>query len=72
MARVKIEPLDKTTLIWMKNYYATLSEKDQRRFAAIESRRMGYGGIEYISRVLGCTWGLHLGTPTNRKPFPPA
>ena len=43
MARVKIEPLDKTTLIWMKNYYATLSEKDQRRFAAIESRRMGYG-----------------------------
>ena len=55
MARVKIEPLDKTTLIWMKNYYATLSEKDQRRFAAIESRRMGYGGIEYISRVLGCS-----------------
>ena len=69
MARVKIEPLDKTTLIWMKNYYATLSEKDQRRFAAIESRRMGYGGIEYISRVLGCTWGHPWLSPSGLLPL---
>jgi len=55
MARVNLEPLDATTLSWMQNYYATLSEKDKRRFAAIEARRMGYGGIEYIADVLGCS-----------------
>jgi hypothetical protein len=55
MARVKIEPLDETTLTWMKIYFSTLSEKDQRRFSAIEARRMGYGGIEYIAEVLGCS-----------------
>ena len=55
MARVKIEPLDETTISWMQSYFATLSEKDRRRFSAIEARRMGYGGIEYISEILGCS-----------------
>jgi hypothetical protein len=55
MARVKIEPLAETTIILMKNYYASLSEKDQRRFASVEAQRMGYGGIEYIAGVLGCS-----------------
>ena len=34
-------------------YFATLSEKDQRRFAALEARRLGHGGINYITKLLG-------------------
>lgn len=33
----------------------TLSEKDRRRFAAIEAMQRGYGGITYIAGVLGCS-----------------
>ena len=33
----------------------TLSEKDRRRFAALEAARLGHGGIEYVAEVLGCS-----------------
>lgn len=33
-------------------YFATLSEKDQRRFAALEAQRLGHGGIIYIAKLL--------------------
>lgn len=36
-----------------KDYFATLSEKDRRRFAAIEAQRLGHGGIAYICDLLG-------------------
>ncbi len=36
-----------------KAYFATLSEKDQRRFAALEAQRLGHGGVVYIARLLG-------------------
>lgn len=39
----------------MKKYYATLSEKDQRRYAAVEALKLGLGGKTYIARVLGCS-----------------
>jgi len=39
----------------MKKYYATLSEKDQRRYAAVEALKLGVGGQSYIARVLGCS-----------------
>ena len=39
----------------MRGFYATLSEKDQRRFAALEARRLGHGGIEYVAGVLECS-----------------
>lgn len=38
----------------MCNYYGSLSEKDRRRYAAIESLKLGYGGIQYIRRLFGC------------------
>ncbi len=38
----------------MKLFYDSLSEKDRRRYAAIEAAKLGYGGNEYISSVLGC------------------
>lgn len=39
----------------MRAFYQTLSEKDRRRFAALEAARLGHGGIEYIASVLGCS-----------------
>ena len=41
--------------VQVRAFYATLSEKDQRRYAAVEARRLGYGGIEYVAEVLGCS-----------------
>lgn len=38
----------------MQRYYRSLSEKDRRRYAAIEAVKIGYGGISYIHRALGC------------------
>jgi hypothetical protein len=38
----------------MKTLYASLSEKDRRRYAAVEASKLGHGGVEYISRLLGC------------------
>jgi hypothetical protein len=38
----------------MKTLYRSLREKDQRRYAAVEAAKLGYGGIEYVSRLLGC------------------
>ena len=39
----------------MRDFAQTLSEKDRRRFAAIEAAQRGYGGIVYVAGVLGCS-----------------
>ena len=38
----------------MKRLFDSLREHDRRRYAAIEATKLGYGGVEYIARVLGC------------------
>ena len=38
----------------MQRYYQSLSEKDRRRYAAIEAIKLGYGGVSYIGALLGC------------------
>ncbi len=38
----------------MRGFYQTLNEKDARRFAALEAKQLGYGGVTYIAEVLGC------------------
>ena len=38
----------------MRMFYDSLSEKDRRRYAAIEAAKLGHGGTEYISALLGC------------------
>lgn len=38
----------------MKIYYQSRSEKDRRRYAAIEALKLGYGGVSYVVRLLGC------------------
>jgi hypothetical protein len=39
----------------VRGFYQTLSEKDRRRYAAVEARRLGHGGVEYVAGVLGCS-----------------
>ncbi len=39
----------------MRDFAQTLSEKDSRRFAAIEAVQRGYGGIVYVAGLLGCS-----------------
>jgi hypothetical protein len=37
----------------MRRLFSTLSEKDRRRYAAIEVAKLGHGGTEYISKLFG-------------------
>jgi predicted transcriptional regulator len=39
----------------IRDFAATLSEKDRRRFAAIEAMQRGHGSITYIAEVIGCS-----------------
>jgi hypothetical protein len=38
----------------MRRLFGSLREGDRRRYAAIEAAKLGHGGVEYISGVLGC------------------
>jgi hypothetical protein len=38
----------------MQRFFEWLSEKDRRRYAAVEAAKLGHGGVEYIARVLVC------------------
>src|SRR5216684_5769962 len=38
----------------LRQYAQSLSEKDRRRFAALEAIQLGHGGIRYIAKVLAC------------------
>ena len=51
---MKIESYPPEIESQMHNFYQSLSEKDRRRYAAIEAKKLGYGGIRYICRVLRC------------------
>jgi Rhodopirellula transposase DDE domain len=50
----KLEPYGREIEEQMKNLYQSLSEKDQRRYAAIEAKKLGYGGVSYICRLFAC------------------
>jgi hypothetical protein len=47
----------------MVKFYNSLSEKDKRRYAAVEAKKLGHGGIKYISELFGC----HRNTITEGK-----
>lgn len=34
--------------------YDSLSEKDRRRYAAVEAEKLGHGGIRYVAALFGC------------------
>jgi len=50
----KLKPYDQEIEGQMKNLYQSLSEKDQRRYAAVEAKKLGYGGTSYVCRLFGC------------------
>lgn len=39
----------------MQSFFQTLSEKDKRRYVAIEARKLGHGGQTYLSKLLNCS-----------------
>ncbi len=51
---MKTQPYSSEIETQMRNFYQTLSEKDRRRYAAIEAKKLGYGGINYICRIFHC------------------
>jgi len=44
----------KTAEEGMVNFYDSLSEKDKRRYAAVEALKLPHGGRSYICELLGC------------------
>ena len=38
----------------MRVLYDSLSEKDRRRYAAVEAEKLGHGGVQYIARLFDC------------------
>ena len=48
-----IEEFSEKTIMLMQLHYSRLLEKDRRQYAALESLKLGRGGITYISKTLG-------------------
>lgn len=38
----------------MKMFYNSLNEKDKRHYAALEAKKLCYGGVTYISELFNC------------------
>jgi len=38
----------------MVNLYGSLSEKDRRRYAAVEAAKLEHGGTAYMAELFGC------------------
>ena len=53
MAAATFEPFDEVVETQTRNVFRSLNEKDRRRFAAIQARQLGHGGIIYVSKLLG-------------------
>jgi hypothetical protein len=34
--------------------YDSLSEKDRRRYAAVEAEKLGHGGVQYVADLFEC------------------
>jgi hypothetical protein len=49
-----MEAYDKTVEQSMRLLFESLSEKDRRRYAAVEAIKLGHGGIEYIAGIMQC------------------
>ncbi len=68
---MKIEPYPSEIEAQMRNFYQSLSEKDRRRYAAIEAKKLGYSGISYICRVVRCNdRTIARGMSELEKPLP--
>ncbi len=60
---MKVRPYPPEIETEIKKFYQTLSEKDKRRYAAVEALKLGHGGIVYIANLVGCNRDtIHEGT----------
>ena len=48
-------PYAESTKNDMVRFYNSLNEKDKRHYAALESRKLGYGGITYVAELFNCS-----------------
>lgn len=53
MATTTVERFDAVVEKQTREVFETLDEKDKRRFAAIQAKQLGHGGMKYISEILG-------------------
>ena len=53
----RLQPYSEEIEVQMRKFYRSLNERDRRRYAAIEAKKLGYGGISYMCRILGCDAG---------------
>jgi hypothetical protein len=49
-----MQPYDENMERHMKLFFDSLSEKDRRRYAAVEAAKLGHGGVEYVAEVMKC------------------
>jgi len=55
MAVAYTKPWDVAIEKNVRDFYQTLSEKDRRRFAAVQARQVGSGGVRYMAEVVRCS-----------------
>jgi hypothetical protein len=51
---IAMDGYEKRVEVQMVNFYRSLSEKDRRRYAAVEAGKLGHGGVAYLARLFGC------------------
>ena len=57
-----LKPYTKEVEQLMKDFFNSLSEKDKRRYAAVEAQKLSRAGITYISKPPGCSRStIHAG-----------
>jgi hypothetical protein len=49
-----MEGYAKEVEIQMRRLFDSLSEKDRRRYAAVEAAKLGHGGVKYVARLFDC------------------
>lgn len=49
-----MQPYSEQVESHMRVLYESLSEKDRRRYAAIEAEKLGFGGVRYIADLFHC------------------
>lgn len=53
MATTQFRRFDESVEKQTRNLFETLDEKGKRRFAGIQAKQLGHGGMKYISEILG-------------------
>lgn len=48
-----VQPYDQDTEEYMLLFFENLSEKDSRHYAAVEAKKLGHGGIDYVANLFG-------------------